>query len=261
MYINLNRLKVPEIRKLAKTYNKLNSIPHPSTLKKSELITYLKEHLETNKKGHVNVDHPKLQKSIKSAIDRLKKEDEEAMKEFEETIEEIRADIKKNKPKQKQPEPSYRDTLTKEERDKQDRKLKHLIETGKFLFDDQPERKKTKKDIEHDERIKKAAKAIKKEREAEQEAKSKRNQEIMKKVREEMKAKEDKKKPKKPTKKKQEEVEEEEEEDDETPEEKKMRLYFASIKDPVKRMKEVKKWMISQRENIKKKVEARESKA
>jgi hypothetical protein len=266
MFINLKRLKVPEIRKLAKTYNKLNLIPHPSTLKKSELITYLKEHLETNKKGHVNVDHPKLQKSIKSAIDRLKKEDEEAMKEFEETIEEIRADIKKNKPKQKQPEPSYRDTLTKEEREKEDRKLKHLIETGKFLFDDQPERKKTKKDIEHDERIKEAVKAIEKEREAEQEARSKRNQEIMKKVREEMKAKKQTKvkeeKPKKPTKKKvKEEVKEKEEEfidEDETPEEKKMRLYFASIKDPKQRMEEVKKWMMSQRQNIKKKVEARE---
>ena len=56
MFINLKKLKAPEIRKLAKAYNKLNSIPHPSTLKKDELIQYLKERLETNNKGYINID-------------------------------------------------------------------------------------------------------------------------------------------------------------------------------------------------------------
>ena len=259
MYINLKKLKVPEIRKLAKAYNKLNNIPHPSTLKKSELITYLKEHLETNKKGHILIDHPKLQKSIQSAIDRLKEEYDQSKKELEKLEKEIRADIEKYKSKQKAPEPSFRDSLSKEERDAQDRRMKHLIETGQFLFEKQPERKRTKKEIEREKAI---TKQLDEERKAEQEARSKRNQEIMKKVREEMKA-EFKSKPKKPTKKKEQpqpEEEEEEEDDDMTPEEKRMQAYFASIKDPQQRMKEVKEYMMKQRKAIRKKVQAKEAK-
>ena len=45
-----------------------------------------------------------------------------------------------------------------------------------------------------------------------------------------------------------------------TPEEKKMQEYFASIKDPEQRKKEVSKWLISQRANLRKKAEAREEK-
>ena len=82
----------------------------------------------------------------------------------------------------------------------------------------------------------------------------------MKRAREEVKAK---KEPKKPTKKQQKQPEAEpennEEEDDEelTPEQKKMQTYFASIKDPKERMKAVREYVISQRENIRKKVESR----
>ena len=258
MFINLKRLKAPEIRKLAKTYNKLNSIPHPSTLKKADLIKYLKEHLETNKKGAVFISHPKLQKSIKEAIDRIKKEDEEARQNLEKTIQDIEKEIR---PKIKAREEadktiSYRDTLTKEQRDEQDRRMKHLIETGELLIEPQKPSKRSKKDIEKEKAI---VKQLEEERQKEREARSKRNQEIMKKVREELKAKEDKikQKPKKPTKKKvKEEVKEEE--DEETPEEKEMRLYFATIKDPKQRLKEVREYLIKQRDNIRKKVEAKE---
>jgi hypothetical protein len=189
MFVNLTRLKVPEIRKLAKTYNKLNLIPHPSTLKKADLIAYLKERLETNKKGHVNIDKPELQRSIKKAIDRIKKEDEEAKQNLEKTFQEIEKDTRMKQKQKVEPEPTYRDTLTKEQRDEQDRRMKHLIETGEFLFEEQPERKKTKEDKEHDKRIREAAKAIEEEREKEREARTKRNQEIMKKVRENIKKK------------------------------------------------------------------------
>jgi len=37
--------------------------------------------------------------------------------------------------------------------------------------------------------------------------------------------------------------------------EKKMRLYFASIKDPVERKKQVNKWLLSQRQRLKEKAE------
>lgn len=257
MHLNLKKLKVKEVRKLAQQYNKLNNIPHPSTLNKDELIKYLKEKLPTNGRGYINIDllHPKLVKSIQPGIDRIKQEYEESKKKLEDFENEIRADIERHKSKQKAPEPTYRDTLTKEQREEQDRRFKHYIKTGELLFEKQPERKRTKKEIEREKAI---TKQLDEERKAEQEARSKRNQEIMKKVREELKAKEEKRKLKKPTKKKEEEKPEEDEEDDVTPEEKKMQAYFASIKDPIKRMKEVKEYMFKQRETIRKKAEERE---
>jgi hypothetical protein len=259
MYINLRKLKAPEIRKLAKAYNKQNLIPHPSTLKKDELIKYLKEHLETNNKGHINLDtlHPKLKKTIQPAIDRLKEQYEEAKKELEKTIKDIEEDIKKNKKKEKTFIP-YRDTLTQEERDEQDKRLKYFLETGK-IYTEVIETPKTKKEIKELEAREKAVKKLLDEEAKEKaEARSKFNQEIMKKVREELKAKKEATKPTKKQKKVPEEKEEED--DDETPEEKKMRAYFASIKDPQQRMKEVREYMIKQREAIRKKVEAREKK-
>ena len=252
MYINLKRLKVIEIRKLAKAYNKLNNIPHPSTLKKDDLIKYLKERLETNNKGHINLDklHPKLKKTIQQAIDILKEQYEESKKELEKTIKDIEEDIKKNKKKEK-PFIPYRDTLTQKERDEQDKKLKDFIKTGK-LYTEVIEIPKTKKEIKELEAREKAVKKLLDE-EAKQKAKarSKYNREIMKKVREEL----TKKQPKKEPDEDEDEDEDEDDDDDETPEQKKMRAYFASIKDPKERMKAVKEYMISQRENIRKKVE------
>jgi hypothetical protein len=248
MYINLKRLKAPEIRKLAKAYNKLNLIPHPSILKKADLIKYLKEHLETNNKGHINLDslHPKLKKVIQPEIDRLKQQYGEAKKNLEETFKEIEEDIKKNKKKENKFIP-YRDTLTQKEKDEQDMRMRHLIETGQ-LYTEVVETPKTKKEIKELETREKAVKKLLDE-EAKQKAEARRkfNQEIMKKVREELKQK-----PKPPTKKKEPEPEEEEEE---TPEEKKMRLYFASIKDQVERKKQVNKWLLSQRQRLKEKAE------
>lgn len=263
MFINLKRLKAPEIRKLAKAYNKLNSIPHPSILKKAELIKYLKEHLETNNKGHINLDilHPKLKKVIQPGLDRLKQQYEEAKKKLEETIKEIEEDIKKNKKKENKFIP-YRDTLTQKEKDEQDKRMKYLIETGK-LYTEVVEIPKTKKEIKELVTREKAVKKLLDEEAKEKaDARKKFNQKIMKKVREQLKAKEEKKKSKKIVKKevKEDEEDEEDEEDDETPEEKKMRLYFASIKDPEQRKKEVNKWIMSQRQKIKEKVEARERK-
>jgi hypothetical protein len=251
MYINLKRLKAPEIRKLAKAYNKLNLIPHPSILKKADLIKYLKEHLETNIKGAVFIDHPKLQKSIKKAIDRIIKEDEEAKQNLEQTIKDIEEDIKKNRPEDK-PKIAYRDTLTKEQKAEQDKRFKYFIEKGQIMPTDTeiPISKKEKKELEA--REKAVKELLDKEQKQRDEVIKKRNQEIMKKVREQLNEK-----PKSPTKKKkvEEEQPEEEEEEDETAEEKKMRLYFASIKDPVERKKQVNKWLLSQRQRLKEKAE------
>jgi len=266
MHINLKKLKAPEIRKLAKAYNKLNSIPHPSILKKDDLIKYLKERLETNNKGYINLDklHPKLIMTIQPAIDRLKQQYEESKKNLEKIFKEIEEDIKKNKKKENKFIP-YRDTLTKEQRDEQDKRFKYFIETGKILTKT-IETRKTKKEIKELEAREKAVKKLlDKEAKEKAEARSKFNQEIMKKVREELKAKKEAKKPTKKQKKVPEEKvelepEEDEEDDEMTPEEKRMQAYFASIKDPQQRMKEVKEYMIKQRETIRKKVEAREKK-
>ena len=248
MHINLKKLKAPEIRKLAKAYNKLNSIPHPSTLKKDELIQYLKERLETNNKGYINIDslHPKLKKSIQPGIDRIKEQVEEAKKNLEETIKEIEEDIKKNKKKVfVEKFIPYRDTLTKEQREEQDKRFKYFIETGKLYPTTTKETPRSKKEIEREKAI---VKQLEEERKEKEEARIKRNQKIMKKVREELKAKEDKK-TKKPTKK---EVKEEEEEDDEEdPETKKMALYFQTIKDPKQRMKEVREYVMSKQKKNK----------
>jgi chemotaxis protein histidine kinase CheA len=252
MHINLKKLKATEIRKLAKTYNKLNSIPHPSTLKKSDLILYLKERLETNNKGYINLDllHPKLKKVIQPGIDRLKQQFEESKKELEKTIRDIKEDIEKNK-KQEKPFVPYRDTLTKKEREEQDKRVKYLIETGKILTET-IETPKTKKEIKELEAREKAVKKLlEKEAKEKADARSKFNQEAMKKA-------------KLPTKKKVkvEKVKEEniDEDDELTPEQKKMQAYFASIVDPKQRMKEVKEYVIKQREAIKKQVEAKEAK-
>ena len=249
MYINLKRLKAPEIRKLAKAYNKLNLIPHPSILKKADLIKYLKEHLETNKKGAVFVDHPKLQKSIKIAIDRIKKEDEEARQNLDKTLKDIEEDIKKNRPEDK-PQIAYRDTLTKEQKAEQDKRFKYFIETGQIMPTDTEIliSKKEKKELEA--REKGVKKLLDKEQKQRDEVIKKRNQEIMKKVKEELKQK-----PKPPTKKKEVKETEPEEEEEETAEERKMRLYFASIKDPVQRKKEVNKYLLTQRQRLKEKAE------
>ena len=101
MFINLKRLKAPEIRKLAKAYNKLNSIPHPSILKKAELIKYLKEHLETNNKGHINLDilHPKLKKVIQPGLDRLKQQYEEAKKNQKKQLKKLKKILKRTRKK------------------------------------------------------------------------------------------------------------------------------------------------------------------
>ena len=248
MHINLKKLKAPEIRKLAKAYNKLNSIPHPSTLKKDELIKYLKERLETNNKGYINIDslHPKLKKSIQSGIDRIKEQVEEAKKNLEETIKEIEEDIKKNK-RVEEKFISYRDTLTKEQREEQDKRFKYFIETGKLYPTTTKKTPRSKKEIEKEKAI---VKQLEEERKEKEEARIKRNQMIMKKVREELKAKEDKK-TKKPTKKEVKEEEEEEEDDEEDPETKKMALYFQTIKDPKQRMKEVREYVLSKQKKNK----------
>jgi len=134
MFINLKKFKAPEIRKLASAYNKLNNIPHPSTLKKADLIKYLKEHLETNNKGYLNIEslHPKLKKTIQPGIDRLKEQYEESKKNFDKTLKDIEEEIKNKYPKKEAQKP-YRDTITKEQRDAQDRRMRHFIETGQIL--------------------------------------------------------------------------------------------------------------------------------
>jgi hypothetical protein len=235
MYINLKRLKAPEVRKLAKTYNKLNLIPHPSILKKADLIKYLKEKLETNKKGAVFVDHPKLKKSIQPAIDRIFKEDEEARLNLEQTMNQIEKEIKTKISAIKEREKDVpRLKLTKEQKADEERRLKHLIETGKVLYEP-VETPKTKKEIEEQKKLEELAQKYREEAKLKQEKeRSKRNQEIMKKVKEELKAKEKKKKPKPPTKKKEvkEEVEDEVEEDPETL---RMAEELAKIKDPEER--------------------------
>lgn len=240
MFINLKKLKAPEIRKLAQAYNKLNSIPHPSTLKKDELIKYLKERLETNNRGFLNIDslHPKLKKSIQPGIDRISKLNEEAKQNLELTIKEIEDDIKKNKKPEEKFVP-YRDTLTKEQREEQDKRFKYFIETGKLYPSEIKETPRSKKEIEREKAI---TKQLDEERKEKEKARIERNEKIMKEVREKLKAKEAKK-TKKPTKK---EVKEEEEEDDEEdPETKKMALYFQTIKDPKQRMKEVREYIMS----------------
>jgi len=135
MYIDLKRLKLPEIRKLAMKYNELKKIPHPSTLKKGALIRYLKEKLGTNEKGHVLVNDPELKKSIKSAINRMKKEYDESKKKLMETIENIEKEIKPKLKEIKERETfiPFRDTLTQKQRDESDRRFKYFLETGRHL--------------------------------------------------------------------------------------------------------------------------------
>jgi hypothetical protein len=243
MFINLKKLKAPEIRKLAKAYNKLNSIPHPSTLKKDELIKYLIERLETNNRGFLNIDslHPKLKKSIQHGIDRISKLNEEAKQNFELTIKEIEDDIKKNKKPEEKFVP-YRDTLTKEQREEQDKRFKYFIETGKFYPSEIKETPRSKKEIEREKAI---VKQLEEERKEKEEARIKRNEKIMKEVREKLKEKEAKK-TKKPTKKpKPQEPIEDDDDVEEDPETKKMALYFQTIKDPKQRMKEVREYIMS----------------
>jgi hypothetical protein len=244
MFINLNRLKAPEVRNLAKAYNKYKAIPHPSTLRKGELIKYLKDNLQQNKRGWVFVEHPELQKSIEAGINRIKKEDEEAKEYLETTFKNIFDEIERNRPKERKTV-EYRDTLTKEQKKEQDKQLKHFIETGTFLHEPHIP-KRTKKEIEKEKEIQRQ---LEEERQKERDERAKRNREIVKRTREELKNKKEKKKS--PVKKIQKEEkstnEEEYIDEDETPEEKKMRLYFASIKDKAERMKEIQKYMISLR--------------
>jgi len=240
MFINLKKLKAPEIRKLAKAYNKLNSIPHPSTLKKDELIKYLKERLETNNRGFLNIDslHPKLKKSIQPGIDRISKLNEEAKQNFELTIKEIEDDIKKNKKPEEKFVP-YRDTLTKEQREEENKRFKYFIETGKFYPSEIKETPRSKEEIKREKAI---TKQLDEERKEKEKARIERNEKIMKEVREKLKEKEAKK-TKKPTKKPK--PIEDDDDVEEDPETKKMALYFQTIKDPKQRMKEVREYIMS----------------
>jgi hypothetical protein len=253
MFINLNRLKAPEVRNLAKAYNKYKAIPRPSTLRKGELIKYLKDNLQQNKRGWVFVEHPELQKSIEAGINRIKKEDKEAKEYLETTFKNMFDEIERNRPKERKTA-EWRDTLTKEQKKEQDKRLKHFIETGTHLYEPHIP-KRTQKEIEKEKEI---VRQLEEERQKERDERAKRNREIVKRTREELKRnkeieelKKKKEKKKTPVKKIQKEEkstnEEEYIDEDETPEEKKMRLYFASIKDKAERMKEIQKYMISLR--------------
>jgi hypothetical protein len=253
MLIQLKRLKVAELKRLTMAYNKLMNIPHPSQLRKQELIDYLHQKLDLNEKGFVKIEHPKLKQSISEALRRMEQENKKSKDEYNKLVKEIEDDIKRNK-KDVKPFIPYRDTLSKSEREEQDKDFKYYFETGKIALKNL-EIPKTKKEIKELEAREKAVKKLlEQEAKEKAEARSKYNQEAMKRG-----------KPKKPTKKPEKKPEKkpvEEDDDDEelTPEQKKMQAYFASIKDPIQRMKEVKEYMIKQRENIRKKVEAKEKK-
>jgi len=246
MLIRLKRLKVGELKKLTMAYNKLMNIPHPSQLRKQELIDYLHQKLDLNEKGFVKIEHPKLKQSISEALRRIEQENKKSKDEYNKLVKEIEDDIKRNK-KDVKPFIPYRDTLTKEQKREQDKDFKYYFETGKIALKNLeiPKTKKEEKELKARETAVK--KLLDQEAKEKAEARSKRNQEIMKKVREEKKAKEDKKK-KPPTKKKV--VKEDDDDEELSPEQKKMQAYFASIKDPIQRMKEVKEYMFK---NLKRK--------
>lgn len=243
MLIRLKRLKVGELKKLTMAYNKLMNIPHPSQLRKQELIDYLHQKLDLNEKGFVKIEHPKLKQSISEALRRMEQENKKSKDEYNKLVKEIEDDIKRNK-KDVKPFIPYRDTLTKEQKKEQDKDFKYYFETGKIALKNLeiPKTKKEEKELKA--REKAVKKLLDQEAKEKAEARSKRNQEIMKKVKEKSK----------PKKKQVKQVKQEKIEDDDdeelSPEQKKMQAYFASIKDPIQRMKEVKEYMFK---NLKRK--------
>ena len=138
----------------------------------------------------------------------------------------------------------YRDTLSKSEREEQDKDFKYYFETGKIALKNLeiPKTKKEEKELEA--REKAVKKLLEQEAKEKAEARSKRNQEAMKRG-----------KPKKKQVKQVKQVKPvddniDDDDDELTPEQKKMQAYFASIKDPIQRMKEVKEYMFK---NLKRK--------
>jgi len=238
MLIKLNRLKVGELKKLTMAYNKLMNIPHPSQLRKQELIDYLHQKLDLNEKGFVKIEHPKLKQSISEALRRIEQENKKSKDEYNKLVKEIEDDIKRNK-KDVKPFIPYRDTLTKEQKKEQDKDFKYYFETGKIALKNLeiPKTKKEEKELKARELAVK--KLLDQEAKEKAEARSKFNQEAMKRG-----------KPKKPTKKPVEEEKIEDDDDELSPQQKKMQAYFASIKDPIQRMKEVKEYMFK---NLKRK--------